>query len=73
MKQRIKEAQADQDVLRFSMDTKATVKVGPFARGGKSRVPTKAADHDFLYWLLGSSGRERGPWAFTARLFFVVR
>jgi hypothetical protein len=26
-----------------------------------------------LYWLLGSSVRERGPWAFTARLFFVVR
>jgi Rhodopirellula transposase DDE domain len=25
----------------------ATVRVGPFARGGKSRVPTKAADHDF--------------------------
>ncbi len=24
----------------------ATVKVGPFARGGKSRVPTRAADHD---------------------------
>lgn len=33
--------------LRISMDAKATVKVGPFARGGKSRVPTKAADHDF--------------------------
>ncbi len=29
------------------MDAKATVKVGPFARGGKSRLPTKAADHDF--------------------------
>lgn len=29
------------------MDTKAIVKVGPFARGGKSRVPTLAADHDF--------------------------
>lgn len=29
------------------MDAKATVKVGPFARGGKSRIPTKAADHDF--------------------------
>jgi DDE family transposase len=29
------------------MDAKATVKVGPFARGGKSRVPTEAADHDF--------------------------
>jgi transposase len=29
------------------MDAKATVKVGPFARGGKNRVPTYAADHDF--------------------------
>jgi transposase len=34
-------------VLRISIDAKATVKVGPFARGGKSRVLTKAADHDF--------------------------
>ena len=29
------------------MDAKATVKGGPFARGGKSRVPTIATDHDF--------------------------
>jgi hypothetical protein len=29
------------------MDTNATLKVGPFARGGKSRVQTQAADHDF--------------------------
>lgn len=29
------------------MDAKATVKVGPFARGGKSRTQTKACDHDF--------------------------
>ena len=29
------------------MDAKAVVKIGPFARGGKSRVPTSAADHDF--------------------------
>jgi transposase len=29
------------------MDAKATVKVGPFSRGGKNRVPTYAADHDF--------------------------
>ncbi len=29
------------------MDAKATVKVGPFSRGGKSRVATSAADHDF--------------------------
>ena len=35
------------DVLRISIDAKATVKVGPFARGGKSRTITKASDHDF--------------------------
>jgi hypothetical protein len=29
------------------MDAKAIVKIGPFARGGKSRILTKAADHDF--------------------------
>jgi len=34
-------------VLRISIDAKATVKVGPFARGGKSRIPTAAVDHDF--------------------------
>ena len=47
MKQRNEEADGEEHVLRLSMDAKATVKVGPFARGGKSRVPTKAADHDF--------------------------
>jgi hypothetical protein len=31
-------------MLRLARDAKATVKVGPFARGGKSRVPTVAAD-----------------------------
>jgi len=35
------------DVLRISMDAKAIVKVGPFARGGKSRIRVDAADHDF--------------------------
>lgn len=34
-------------MLRISIDAKAMIKVGPFARGGKSRIPTKAADHDF--------------------------
>jgi transposase len=47
VKQRTEEAKADEHVLRISMDAKASVKVGPFARGGKSRVLTKAADHDF--------------------------
>lgn len=40
-------ADAAPSVLRISMDAKATVKVGPFARGGKSRAQTKACDHDF--------------------------
>ena len=31
----------------MSIDAKATVKVGPFSRGGKSRVKTHASDHDF--------------------------
>lgn len=34
-------------MLRISLEAKATVKVGPFARGGKSRVAVQAADHDF--------------------------
>ncbi|HIA01759.1 MAG TPA: ISAzo13 family transposase, partial [Myxococcales bacterium] len=42
-------AQADEQpgVLRLSLDTKTTVKVGPFSRGGKSRCPQPACDHDF--------------------------
>ena len=36
-------------------------------------LPSLPASMASLYWLLGSSVRERGPWAFTARLFFVVR
>ena len=40
-------AEAADDVLRLSMEAKATVKVGPFARGGKSRTLVAAVDHDF--------------------------
>jgi len=40
-------ADAAPTVLRISIDAKATVKVGRFARGGKSRAETKACDHDF--------------------------
>jgi hypothetical protein len=47
MKQRNEEADADEKTLRISIDAKSTVKVGPFARSGKSRVLTKATDHDF--------------------------
>jgi len=40
-------ADATDDILRISMDAKATGKVGPFARGGQSRALVAAADHDF--------------------------
>ncbi len=40
-------ADAADDVLRISMDAKATVKIGPFARGGKTRAYVAAVDHDF--------------------------
>lgn len=34
-------------MLRLSLDAKATVKVGELSRKGRSRVTTKAKDHDF--------------------------
>jgi transposase len=40
-------ADAAPETLRVSLDAKATVKIGPFSRKGRSRVPTSAADHDF--------------------------
>jgi transposase len=40
-------ADATEDTLRLSMDAKATVKIGPFSRGGKRRIQVAAADHDF--------------------------
>ncbi len=40
-------ADAAPEVLRVSLDAKATVKLGPFSRKGRCRVPTAAADHDF--------------------------
>jgi transposase len=38
----------DSSILRISIDAKATVKLGPFSRGGRTRNETdaKAADHD---------------------------
>jgi len=38
-------------VARLSMDAKATVKLGPFSRGGRNRSKVEALDHDF-----GSTG-----------------
>jgi hypothetical protein len=41
------QADAAPDELRVSLDAKATVKIGPFSRGGTSRLAVQAADHDF--------------------------
>ena len=35
------------DVLRMAWDAKAAVKIGPFSRGGLSRLPMAGVDHDF--------------------------
>lgn len=42
------QADADPAILRISMDTKATVHVGEYSRGGQSRgrIAVKALDHD---------------------------
>src|SRR4029450_41124 len=39
-------SQTTPGVKRLSMDCKATVKLGPFSRGGKTRGEYKASDHD---------------------------
>ena len=41
------EAADDPQTLRLSLDSKATVLIGPFSRGGQSRTGTTGVDHDF--------------------------
>jgi transposase len=41
------ETAAADDVLRVSLDTKATVKIGLFSREGNNWVEVKSEDHDF--------------------------
>jgi hypothetical protein len=40
-------ADEDEGILRISVDTKTTVNIGPFSRGGYSRQGENACDHDF--------------------------
>jgi Rhodopirellula transposase DDE domain len=40
------QADADPGIVRLSIDTKTTVPIGNLSRGGKSRRPTQALDHD---------------------------
>lgn len=42
-----KEADADEDTVRLSIDTKAVVAIGDLSRGGKSRQGEESLDHDF--------------------------
>jgi Rhodopirellula transposase DDE domain len=37
----------DDTVKRWSIDCKATVKIGDFSRGGQTRGDNRASDHDF--------------------------
>jgi hypothetical protein len=41
------QAESEEHTLRLSLDSKATVLIGPFSRGGGSRLGTKGVDHDF--------------------------
>jgi hypothetical protein len=41
------QAESEEHTLRLSLDSKATVLIGPFSRGGQSRTGTQGADHDF--------------------------
>lgn len=41
------QADHDPNTLRISIDAKVAVKVGEYDRGGKTRTPTIAVDHDF--------------------------
>lgn len=47
LKQVNAQADADDRVLRLSLDAKASVRIGDYSRGGQTRVIVKAADHDF--------------------------
>lgn len=41
------QADADEHILRISLDAKATILIGNYSRGGQSRLIVKALDHDF--------------------------
>lgn len=47
MKRVREEATESENQLLISTDAKATVKIGEFSRGGESRVPVRALDHDY--------------------------
>ena len=66
------EADANMATLRISIDTKATVNVGDYSRGGRSRgkVATKALDHDMCHKKKLVSGGVLEPVTGRSFLFF---
>ena len=42
-----KEADETEGVIRVSIDAKASIKIGPFSRGGYNRTGVQGSDHDF--------------------------
>lgn len=42
-----READDTEGIIRASIDTKASIKIGPFSRGGYNRCGLEASDHDF--------------------------
>ena len=56
-------------VKRWSIDCKATVKIGEFSRGGRTRGDNRASDHDMgceeKYVPCGIVDEESGEWALT--------
>jgi hypothetical protein len=47
IKEKDRKAKCDTAVKRISIDCKATVKIGDFSRGGRTRGDNEAYDHDF--------------------------
>ncbi|WP_420916897.1 ISAzo13-like element transposase-related protein [Paenibacillus thiaminolyticus] len=47
LKKTHEETKDQNNVFRISIDTKDSVKIGDFSRGGSSRIAVKADEHDF--------------------------
>lgn len=68
-------AKTDVSVLRMSLDAKATVVLGPFARGGYNRAGIQAVDHDFKpegrltpYGLFLPDAKDLSLWMTTSKV-----
>jgi hypothetical protein len=66
-------ADADAEAIRISVDTKATINVGPYSRGGRSRglQAVQAVDHDMMPKEKMVPGGILEPASGKASLFFT--